>query len=371
MGHRTLKRVPLDFAAPLDKVWEGYINPYPGPLACTECDQTGYNPETKKIADEFYDHDGFGELDIKKLFEYSNAQIRALIELTASEYGIFWCPKCLNVVPRLSPEHHSGFCMCTGEEIPCVLVERSNPVIPEPDKAAFIVGGRWTYEYGVAPDGSPTSQPPWRTIGDCRKWYDNITQDEVQALVDADRLWDFTRVPLNEEQREVVRKKMADGGNSWLPYNNGRIPTAEEVNAFQHSGGLFGHDCVNQHILIEARAKRLSVWGKCSICNGSGELSYPDEVIKKLHEEWEEYEPPTGDGYQLWETCSEGSPVSPVFASAEELADWCAENATIFGSEKTSRENWLEMFIGEYDLEAGSLLIAQPGYVGALINAPK
>lgn len=43
-------------------------------------------------------------------------------------------------------------------------------------------------------------------------------------------------------------------------------------------------------------------------------------------------EPPEGEGWQVWETVSEGSPISPVFATAEELArhlstvgdDWTA-----------------------------------------------
>jgi hypothetical protein len=33
-------------------------------------------------------------------------------------------------------------------------------------------------------------------------------------------------------------------------------------------------------------------------------------------------EPPAGAGWQLWETVSEGSPASPVFGTAEELAGW-------------------------------------------------
>lgn len=216
MGHRMLKRVSLDFAASLDKVWEGYINPYPGPLTCNLCDGSGYNTATKQIADDFYS------------FE---------------------------------------------------------------DRR--------------------------------RAWSDKITQEEVQALVDQGRLMDFTHT-----------WKQGDG---WKRREDGRIPTADEVNAWNQRG--LGHDAINRFILIEARAKRLGVFGKCSVCNGEGTLPHPNEAIRKLHEEWKEYEPPAGAGYQLWETCSEGSPVSPVFASAEELADWCAENATIFASEKTSREN--------------------------------
>lgn len=106
-------------------------------------------------------------------------------------------------------------------------------------------------------------------------------------------------------------------------------------------------------------------------CGGKGKLPHPDEAIQKLHEEWKKYEPPTGAGYQLWETTGAGSPISPVFASGEELADWCAENATIFASEKTSRANWLKMFRGDKDLAAGSMFVRCLGYVGALANTPK
>ena len=54
-------------------------------------------------------------------------------------------------------------------------------------------------------------------------------------------------------------------------------------------------------------------------------------------------DPPTGEGYQLWETTSEGSPISPVFVSPEALASWCTLNATIFGSETMDYEQWLCM----------------------------
>ena len=276
MGHRTLKRVPLNFQAPLHKVWKGYINPYPGPLTCNLCDGSGHNAATKKIADEFYDSDGFGV--------------------------------------------------------------------------------RWAYNYNVGPDGLPATRPPWQVIGQCRRWCNNITQDEVQALVDGGRLISFTHTWTQ--------------GEGWKRREDGYIPTAEEVNAAESRGGLDGHDAWNRWILIEARAKRLGVYGTCPRCKGKGE-KFPPRIHRRPYKAWRECEPPTGDGFQLWETCSEGSPISPVFASADKLADWCAENATIFADEKISHEDWFKMFVGEDDLEAGSLLIVGNGYFGSLANAPK
>ncbi len=290
MGHRVLKRVPLDFRWPPGKVWRGYVNPHPGPRECDLCDGSGYNAATNKIAKEFYDFDG---------------------------------------------------------------------------------------------DGS-------------RKWCDNITQDEVQALVDASRLLHFTHV---WEEGEGWRPKKWDSHGYWcpvchvavpqlspehhsafctgckmemllLPGDDARlhVPTADEVN--KRNRKRHGHDVINRWILIEARAKRLGVFGTCSRCKGKGS-KFPAHVPHRPYNAWREYEPPTGTGYQLWETCSEGSPNSPVFSSAEELAEWCATGATIFAGEKTSMENWLKMFVGEGGLGAGSMLVGRPGFFGAKANAPK
>lgn len=42
-------------------------------------------------------------------------------------------------------------------------------------------------------------------------WNNNLSKKDVQALLDANRLWDFTRVPLNRVQREIVKRKRANG----------------------------------------------------------------------------------------------------------------------------------------------------------------
>ena len=58
----------------------------------------------------------------------------------------------------------------------------------------------------------------------------------------------------------------------------------------------------------------------------------------------ERYEPPVGEGWQMWETTSEGSPISPVFASPEDLATWLADtNASTFGSLTATASQWLKM----------------------------
>lgn len=172
-------------------------------------------------------------------------------------------------------------------------------------------------------------------------WCNNITQEDVQALVDANRLWDFTRVPLNDEQKEIVRKNKEDGGNSWLPFYNGYVPTAKEVNEWSLKG--FGHDTFNCTIVIKARLKKEGKSYLCSTCDGDN-VDWQHPRAKEDYENWVKYEPPSGEGFQLWETTSPGSPITPVFETLELLCEYCEEyDVSSFGKDTLTKEEWLEV----------------------------
>lgn len=70
--------------------------------------------------------------------------------------------------------------------------------------------------------------------------------------------------------------------------------------------------------------KLLEVTGmsvECTACSGEGgHETYPGQDADR--EAWTRTEPPTGEGWQLWQTVSEGGPVSVPFTSAEALASW-------------------------------------------------
>ena len=69
-----------------------------------------------------------------------------------------------------------------------------------------------------------------------------------------------------------------------------------------------------------------------------------DEYFKQIKDKLKELcEPPKGEGYQLWNTTSEGSPISPVFETLDKLCEWCEVNATTFGKFKATKEEWKEM----------------------------
>ena len=50
-----------------------------------------------------------------------------------------------------------------------------------------------------------------------------------------------------------------------------------------------------------------------------------------------------GDWYQMYETTTEGTPISPVMKTPEELARWLADNkASACGSMTATYEEWLQ-----------------------------
>ena len=68
----------------------------------------------------------------------------------------------------------------------------------------------------------------------------------------------------------------------------------------------------------------------------------PDQYMP----EWPESE---RTNYMMYETTSEGTPISPAFATPEELARWLADTgASAFGYSTASYEAWLRVANGAY-----------------------
>jgi hypothetical protein len=88
------------------------------------------------------------------------------------------------------------------------------------------------------------------------------------------------------------------------------------------TGRLFGHDSIDEWnartTIIKAAGLDSETWGYCPTCNGEG--CAPENM--EAYKNWKEINPPAGDGWQVWETVTTGSPVSPVFATADELIVW-------------------------------------------------
>ena len=91
---------------------------------------------------------------------------------------------------------------------------------------------------------------------------------------------------------------------------------------------MWGHDAIDRWTATDAIIKAAGLdpktWGVCPACKGHGSIE-AYEGQRAEAEKWEPSEPPMGEGWQLWETVSEGSPVSPVFATSGELAAWMSD----------------------------------------------
>lgn len=98
-----------------------------------------------------------------------------------------------------------------------------------------------------------------------------------------------------------------------------------------------GHDSMDAWAAVDKLATLANLpddWERCPVCNGSGLAP----GYKELADAWEKTEPPEGDGWQVWETVSDGSPVSPVFATSEELVAWLMAQ----GTSETAARNFIE-----------------------------
>lgn len=136
-------------------------------------------------------------------------------------------------------------------------------------------------------------------------WGHHLSQDDVDALIADDRLWDFTRTWTK--------------GEGWKRIDPPPAVTAEQVNAWSLAG--MGHDSINSGVVIRARCQREGVPETCAACGGDG-YTEKYEGQRAEAENWQGTDPPTGDGWQVWESTSHGSPITPVFATDEELATW-------------------------------------------------
>ncbi len=120
--------------------------------------------------------------------------------------------------------------------------------------------------------------------------------------------------------------------------------------------GPFGHDACDRWSATDKIIKAAGLkknWGYCTKCKGDG----IDPTFKKKYNAWKKQDPPSGDGYQLWTTTTEGSPISPVFKSLEALCEYASTNCTTFGYSTATKEEWMNM------LGDGGAVVARQGNV--------
>lgn len=111
---------------------------------------------------------------------------------------------------------------------------------------------------------------------------------------------------------------------------------------------LFGGDSYLIYRVLAKAAGLDGEWGEdsfgsCKTCKGEGQLEQYEGQFGE-RDAWEPQEPPTGDGWQVWETVSEGSPISPVFPDREGLIRWLMSPAYNWGTSRPLTREQAENF---------------------------
>lgn len=255
---RTLKRVPLDFAHPLNKVWPGYLNNCGGP--CPEESETCFGGHT--AAGKWLE-------SITRLISLIGEQAAATPEQVA------WWKQNGSIYPH--------------------------PYLQEWQQAPRTDVSRAIHAQIREHDDQSTRM---RHLGD---W---LRKNPPQLLPFTSELHSFVEALAGRKVDSFCGSSVAWGIAEKL---KGAVGVGEN-------------------------------WGLCPVCEGHAD----DPKLRSASEAWEKTHPPEGPGFQLWETTSEGSPTSPVFATLDELCGWCADNATTFGSFKTSAEEWRKMLEADH-----------------------
>lgn len=109
---------------------------------------------------------------------------------------------------------------------------------------------------------------------------------------------------------------------------------------------FMGHDSCDKWNAVKKFLKAADMpesWGNCPHCGGDG--IKPE--IREVYESWKETPVPSGEGYQIWSTTTEGNPMTPVFVTPEELARHCTDNrVSTFGNDTANYATWLKFIKG-------------------------
>ena len=181
------------------------------------------------------------------------------------------------------------------------------------------------------------------------QWSHHLSQEDVEALVAREGVY------LRDLTHTWIK------GEGWVPKDPMPVITAAEVN-------LWTLDPMNSglsYAVIQAACERQGESDECSACDGHGSHeAYPGQRADS--EAWEPEQPPTGPGYQLWETVSEGSPVSPVFARPDDLADWIIDSGKSLHGSNTPRDKLIAWIAAEGSSMGSMVMIPGRGVIGGV-----
>lgn len=326
---REVKRVALDFNWPQDKVWKGFINPF-GEYSynCETCDGSGYSHFAKKLQEAWKD-DFYPENNGLKRHGRNNPVIRKFAERQVDN----------------NPEYHiEGKIKYYGSNTLTQYKEpttRDRAIEKEAQRLCDVCFNRWMYH--LSDEEIEFINNDDRSL--TRHKFVLLSGQDLEEFVRtrAYYLWLEAGCPEGDGIEFYTKAdqefKHAREGRL-LPFPNGRRFTKEEIfeivvfNSFSD---------ISEYSIVKYHCEKAGESLVCSECNGHGSIWEPG--MEEKYNSWEQIEPPEGEGYQIWETVSEGSPISPVFADPRDLAKWMVENDTSITSD-TTYDGWLNFITG-------------------------
>jgi hypothetical protein len=273
--NRCIRRVPLDFAAPLNAHWEGYINPYHEQFeVCEHCKGIGISKEARALERIWYGTPipNYAKSDNLIDFGQIDCELGFVYHFTRSAHTT-----------------HSPMYLTALRYQYQAYVEFSNH-----SRQSHL---SWE-DYQVK---SPRAREIFERVNSA--WMYLLDAEDVAALEAAKAL-----VPLTSTWKR----------GQWVPLKDAEPLTPDRVNisTYETNHGMF-----NEWIVIEAFCARNHLAFKCPHCYGKGGR-YSSNLIHFKACNWLPSDPPDGDGYQLWAPGIDGGPLSPVFEKAEDLLDW-------------------------------------------------
>lgn len=266
---REIRRVPIDFSWPLNKTWEGFLNPLHRP--CPENQKTCFNGQT-----------------------------------AAGQ----WMDTITRFMVTVADDAQDG-----GNR-----------------KAR---GGLWPHPYLVEMPTAPTYDIP-RNIP---------REDLARILAERQRNPDKYVVPPSKEMAELLTALMAKNGYPAGPFG-----------FMDGSAGWY-----LQKAIFTAAGVDPETWGRCPVCKGEA----MDPAAKEAYDAWKATPVPEGPGYQLWETVSEGSPVSPVFPTEETFIQYLvSKGSTRSAAESFAKSGWAPSMVAvngkmATGIEAAELMVGK------------
>ena len=314
---REVRRIALDFDAPVGKVWDGYHNPFRDRAQKCECvmyGRNGLSPRAHELTERWWGYSHFTpEMNGSNPITHNHPYIASLAKQNLLH----------------SPQHF---------QLSLQEVEEFFQSGIDIDTASCDVGAEYMFE-------------ALRLVRHHNAmWRYHMNDADIDILVK------------RPEALGTTHHKDAQG--NWIENDPPVRPSVEELQLSMMD--VFPNSRIEYH-LIEGICEQEGVPYLCEICNGDIEI-WPSEQDRKLYNEWEPSKLPSGDGYQLWSTVTEGTPNSPVFATPEELADFLAgpqspERKGI--NRDVTRDEWLMFIKGEMH-SVGSASTSSAGFVGGV-----